>query len=718
MNITFENNKFHLYNENVSYVLAVSEKNELINLHYGSRIDSEDLSECVEIRDFELYIKDSKYYPSVVHKEYPQALGDFRSPAVEAELSDGRTDLKLEYVSYEITDQKPALSGLPSVYTHSDSESKTLKVVLSDKLQGVEVYMYYTIFRDFDAVCRHTEIVNISERDIYLTNAQSMSIDFNPGEYEYIHLGGAWTREKHVDRCSVHKGTQGFESRRGASGHNENPFMAFFEKGAGESFGSVYGFSFVYSGNHRFLIEKEAQESVRVQVGINPFGFKYKLCGGESFVTPEVVMVYSNSGFEKMSRTYHSLYRTRLCRGTYRDRVRPVLINNWEATYFDFNRQSLLDIADSASKLGVELFVLDDGWFGKRDNDDCSLGDWYVNEQKLGGDLHSFAEEINRRGLKFGLWFEPEMISPDSDLYRSHPDWAIHVPEREPHITRNQLVLDYTRSDVREYIVKTISDVLGSANIEYVKWDMNRNITDVYSEHLGSDRQGEFYHRYILGLYEVMEKITSAFPYILFESCSGGGGRNDPGMLYYMPQNWASDDTDAVERLYIQYGGSFVYPSSSVGSHVSAVPNHQSGRITSLSMRGTVAMTGAFGYELDLSKMTDEEKEEVKAQIELYKKIRPVIAFGDYYRLTNPHEGRAAAWMYVSEDKSKAVFAFAVTGGKPNAPGVSVRLKGLDEDARYSLDGKVYSGRTLMNHGIYFDCRTENTNYTYVLERI
>ena len=371
-------------------------------------------------------------------------------------------------------------------------------------------------------------------------------------------------------------------------------------------------------------------------------------------------MVYSPNGFAKMSHTFHKLYRTRLCRGKWRDKARPILINNWEGTYFDFTKEKLLAIADAASKIGVELFVLDDGWFGKRDNDDCSLGDWYENKEKLGGTLSELADEMNKRGLKFGLWFEPEMISPDSDLYRTHPDWAISVPNVKPHLGRQQLILDYTRKEVRDYIIDRMTEILGGANIEYVKWDMNRNMSDIYSLNLPPDCQGEFYHRYILGLYDVLERITTAFPDVLFEGCSGGGGRNDPGMLYYMPQNWASDNTDATERLYIQYGGSMVYPASTVGSHVSAIPNHQTGRKSPLSMRGTVAMNGAFGYELDLSKLDEAELEEMKRQVEFYKRNRELVMTGDFYRLLSPFTTRYSAWMYVSEDKSCALVYYVV----------------------------------------------------------
>lgn len=722
MAIDFKKNEFHLYNNNMSYIIAISRQMDLLNLYYGARIDAEDVK--LQTRTHNVACNaddnDTEYSLSSLAQEYPSSgASDFRSPAYEIETDKGLHTPELKYKSHEIIDGKPPIKGLPAVYTENDSEAQTLIITTSDEVHGIEVRLYYTVFKDLNVICRHSEIKNLSNQYVYLNNAQSVSLDFPAGDYEYIHLEGAWAREKHIERNTVHKGTQGFESRRGASGHAENPFLMFFDKGSNEDCGNVYGISLVYSGNHKFMIEQEMYETVRVQAGINPFNFRFKLNKGESFITPETVMVYSSNGFSDMSNTFHKLYRTRLCRGKWRDKARPILINNWEATYFDFNKEKLLAIADTASKIGIELFVLDDGWFGKRDNDDCSLGDWYENKEKLGGTITELADEINKYGLKFGLWFEPEMISPDSDLFRTYPEWAVSVPDVKPHLSRNQLVLDYTREDVREYIVERLTDILSNANIEYVKWDMNRNMSDVYSLNLSAERQGEFYHRYILGLYEILEKITSAFPDILFEGCAGGGGRNDPGMLYYMPQNWASDDTDAVERLYIQYGGSMVYPASTVGAHVSAVPNHQTGRITPLSMRGTVAMNGAFGYELDLSKLSEAELEEMKKQIEFYKKNRELVMSGDYYRLLNPFTSRHSAWMYVSEDKTKVLVYYAVKEARPENEAVYLKLKGLDEKAKYSVNGEIKSGRTLMNYGIVIDnVERDGDNMIFELEAV
>ena len=720
MAIKFEDRKFHLYNDEMSYVIGISEQNDLLHLYFGARIDLDGVF-CQQniLNGFFCYRNEEdlfKYSLSALPQEYPSAgASDFRSPAYEISTSRGMHTPELRYASYEIIDGKPKLAGLPSVYTESDSEAKTLIITLEDKPHEIEAKLFYTVFEDYNVVCRHAEIINKSKDEMLLKNAQSVSIDFPPSEYEYIHLEGAWAREKHVERCEVHKGSQGFESRRGASGHTENPFLMFFDKGAGEDFGNVYGISLVYSGNHKFLMERGCYEDVRIQAGINPFEFGYKLKENETFVTPEAVLVYSDAGFTKMSQTFHKLYRKRLCRGYWRDKVRPILINNWEATYFNFDKEKLLSIADSASKIGLELFVLDDGWFGERNNDKTSLGDWFANEKKLGCTLSELAEEINKRGLKFGLWFEPEMVSQNSRLYEAHPDWAIRIPEVDMHFGRNQLVLDLTKKEVRDYIVDTLSDILSKANIEYVKWDMNRNISDTYSDSLSPDKQGEFYHRYILGLYEILERLTEKFPKVLFEGCSGGGGRNDAGMLYYMPQNWASDDTDATERLYIQYGSSMVYPVSTVGAHVSAVPNHQVGRVSSLLMRGAVAMNGAFGYELDLSKLSDYELEEMKKQVEFYKKSRELIFNGDYYRLIDPNTSRHSAWMYVSENKEKALAFYVVKTARPSCELKMLKLKGLDDHALYRVNGDLYSGRTLKNRGILLS-KSETDGKTIIFE--
>jgi alpha-galactosidase len=520
--------------------------------------------------------------------------------------------------------------------------------------------------------------------------------------FEMLQLSGAWVRERHVHKRKLVPGLQAVESRRGSSSHMQNPFIALLAEGTTETFGEAYGLSFVYSGSFKAGVEVDQFHTARLFAGINDFDFNWLLKGGESFQTPEAILVYSDEGIGGMSRGYHDLYRTRLCRGEFRDKARPILINNWEATYFNFNADKIEAIATAGQQLGIELFVLDDGWFGKRDSDNSSLGDWFVDRNKLPNGLPDLVQRVKSLNMEFGLWFEPEMISPESELYRNHPDWCLHVEGRRRTQARRQLVLDLSRADVQDYIVTVVSDILSSAPITYVKWDMNRNMTEIGSALLPAERQRETAHRYMLGLYSVLERITTAFPHILFESCSGGGGRFDPGMLYYMPQTWTSDNTDAVSRLKIQYGTSIVYPVSAMGSHVSAVPNHQVNRITSLSTRGHVALSGNFGYELDLTRFSEEEQVEVKAQVALYKEVRHLVQFGDFYRLLSPFEGNDTAWMFVAKDKSEAFAVFVTVLQEPNPVLGRFRLQGLDAGKNYVLKGSetVYGGDELMYAGL------------------
>ena len=535
-----------------------------------------------------------------------------------------------------------------------------------------------------------------------MLRALSANVDFMYSDFDLIQLSGSWARERHIIRTPLRNGGQCVESRRGASSHAQNPFIALVSKDTTEDKGEVYGFNLVYSGNFLANVEVDMYSNTRTQIGINPFDFTWNLESGEEFQTPEVVMVYSPNGLTGMSHIYHDLYRERLCRGTHRDKERPILINNWEATYFDFNNEKITDIAKEASNLGIELFVLDDGWFGERNNDDCSLGDWFVNEEKLKGGLSSLVKDINEMGMQFGLWFEPEMISPKSKLYEEHPDWCIHIDGRVRSEARKQLILDLSREEVCNAVIEMLTNVLKSAPISYVKWDMNRNMTEIGSAAWSAKKQKEIAHRYMLGLYKILENITTNFPNILFESCSGGGGRFDGGMLYYMPQTWTSDDTDAIERLKIQEGTSLVYPASTMGSHVSAVPNHQVHRITPLHTRGVVAMAGSFGYELDVTKMTDEEKEEVKSQVEFYKDIRKTIQFGDLYRLKSAFDSNEAAWMNISKDGNNIVVSYVKKYAEANVLPKRLRLKALDENSLYEVSetGEVFGGDELMYIGL------------------
>jgi alpha-galactosidase len=698
---------FNLQAGSTSYVLQIVKDKYLCHVYYGRRLKNigPHMVPKFSGRAFSpTPIKeDGGFSLDTAPQEYPgYGHSDFRSPAFSVQLKNGSTVSDLQYETYRIITGKPALEGLPSTYVLEASEAETLEIELIDQLTGLKVILSYTVFENFDAITRSARFVNEGTSDLRINSALSFSIDFHHSNFDLLQLSGSWARERHIKRRPLFSGIQSVESRRGASSHQQNPFIALLSKNASEEEGEVYGFNLVYSGNFLAQVEVDQFKTARVTMGINPFDFSWLLTPGDSFQTPEAVMVYSSEGIGGMSRTYHKLYRTRLCRGRYKEKERPVLVNNWEGTYFDFTAEKIEEIARAGSDLGIELFVLDDGWFGKRDNDTSSLGDWFVYEKKLPKGLKDLGDRINKLGMKFGLWFEPEMVSPDSELYRAHPDWCLHVPGRNRTEGRNQLILDLSRKEVCDYIINTVSSVLRSAPISYVKWDMNRHMTEIGSETLPPQRQRETAHRYMLGLYRVLEEITTAFPEVLFESCSGGGGRFDPGILYYMPQTWTSDNTDAVERLYIQYGTSIVYPASTMGAHVSAVPNHQVGRMTDLKMRGDVAMSGNFGYELDLTKFTEEEKDEVRKQVSQYKELRSLIQFGDMYRLLNPFEGNEAAWMFVSEDKREAFVAYFRIRAVPNGPLSKLRLKGLSSDFNYAIAGSdnIMGGDELMYAGI------------------
>ncbi|MBU3145180.1 alpha-galactosidase [Clostridium sp. CF012] len=710
MNINFDGatKSFHLQTENTSYIMQIHKDGYLAHLYWGKRLRKAVSSELLSLKARGSFSpnpdnEDDVFTLDTFPQEYP-AYGntDYRMPAYEVQLENGTTVTDLRFDSYKILKGKPVLKGLPSTYVENEAEALTLEILMLDALIGLKVLLSYTVFDKHDAITRSVRFINDGTTNLKLLRTLSMSVDFNVDKYEFMQLSGAWGRERHIERIALNTGNKSIESRRGASGHQQNPFIALLRRDTTEEHGEVYGFSLVYSGNFLAQAEIDQYSTTRVSMGINPFGFSWLLEPLETFQTPEVVMVYSSEGIGKMSRTYHKLYRTRLCRGKFRDATRPVVINNWEATYFDFNAKKVEDIAKVGKELGIELFVLDDGWFGKRDNDKTSLGDWVVNKNKLPKGLDNLANRVNNLGLQFGLWFEPEMISPDSDLYRLHPDWCIHVPNRTRSLGRTQLILDLSRSDVCDYIIDAVSSVLRSAKVSYVKWDMNRNMTEIGSALLPPERQRETAHRYILGLYSVMETITTSFPNILFESCSGGGGRFDPGILFYMPQTWTSDDTDAVERLKIQYGTSVVYPVCTMGCHVSDVPNHQVARNTSLKMRGDVAMFGNFGYELDLTNFSDSEKEQVKHQISKYKQLRELIQHGDLYRLLSPFAGNETAWMFVSEDKSEAFISYFKVLAMANEPTQKLALRGLNPDIDYNIIGKegFYGGDELMYSGL------------------
>lgn len=708
MSIIFDESQksFILHTDNSTYIMKILKDKYLSHVYWGDTIHNPVVDKIVNLTgraSFNANVdEDTSFSLDTCPSEYPgYGHTDLRVPAYLIQTEAGTRITDLSYDSYEIVNGKPKLEGLPGVYVLDDQEGQTLLITLIDKLIGLKVILNYSIMKGFDSVIRSVQMINEGTTSLKILRALSMGMDFDHHDFDLITLSGSWARERHVIRRGLAHGTQSIESRRGASGHSENPFIALVDKNTTENSGVAYGFSLVYSGNFLASVEVDQYSTARVVMGINPFDFQWLLEAGENFQTPEVVMVYSSKGIGEMSRTYHRLYRSRLARGKFRDKVRPVLINNWEATYFDFNADKLKAIAKEASKLGIELLVLDDGWFGQRNSDNSSLGDWFVNKEKLPEGLHSLAKDINEFGMGFGLWFEPEMVSPDSELYREHPDWCLHVKDRHRSLGRNQLILDYSRRDVQDAIIKMLSDVLSSANISYVKWDMNRNMSEIGSEILPANRQMETAHRYMLGVYRVMEEITEKFSDVLFESCSGGGGRFDPGILYYMPQNWTSDDTDGVERLKIQYGTSLVYPVSAMTAHVSAVPNHQTGRSTSIDFRGNVAMAGNFGYELDVTKMTEEEKDKIKEQVEVYKEMRELVQYGDFYRILSPFDGNYTAWMFVSEDKKEAaVFVYKVLS-VPNDALFRFKLEGLNKDFEYIVDNdSVIGGTQLMNYGL------------------
>ncbi|MCR6112192.1 alpha-galactosidase [Bacillus sp. A301a_S52] len=711
MGITYneKDNTFHLQAKDTSYILNVREGGYLAHLYWGKKVEKYNGSNALRYFDRGFSPNpvgagtDRTFSLDTLPQEYPSyGTTDFRNPAFQVELENGSTITDFRYQSHKILKGKPTLEGLPSTYVEAEDEAWTLEILLTDTVIDLHATVTYTVFTNFNAITRSVRLQNKGNENMKIVKAASMNVDFHEADFDFVTLPGAHIRERYISRVPVREGVQSIESRRGASSHQQNPFMALVRKETDECHGEVFAFNFVYSGNFLGLVEVDQFQQTRVNMGINPFDFSWLLMPGDSFQAPEVVMVYADKGFNDMSNTFHKLYRTRLCRGEFRDKERPVLINNWEATYFDFNENKIMEIAEQSKELGIELFVLDDGWFGKRDDDFTSLGDWVVDKDKLPNGMKHLAEKVEAMDMQFGLWFEPEMISEESDLYRKHPDWCIHVPGRGRSTGRSQLILDLSREEVCQNIIDQLTDILSNAPISYVKWDMNRHMTEIGSAALPANRQRETAHRYMLGLYKIMEELTTAFPHILFESCSGGGGRFDPGMLYYMPQVWTSDNTDAISRLKIQYGTSLVYPISTMGAHVSAVPNHQVHRTTTLKTRGHVAMSGNFGYELDVTELKESERKQVSQQTAFYKKNRALIQFGDFYRLKSPFNGNDAAWIFVSPNKEEAVFVYVTILAEPAPPFKKVKLAGLDESKSYYIEeiNHDYNGDELMNIGL------------------
>lgn len=705
--IDAEKKIFTLETDHTMYQMQADAYGVLRHLWYGAKTGC-DMSYLQDYPDVgfsgNIYAagNDRTYSLDTLPLEYAGAgVGDFRVPAVAAVHADGSSALDLRYYSHTVKPGKYGIEGLPAVYAAED-EAETLEVVLRDTASAVEVTLLYAVLPALDLVTRCARIRNLGETPVTLTKAASLCLDISRGSWEWVHFHGRHAMERQMERRLLFHGIQEIGSTRGTSSHHQNPTVLLCTPDCTETAGACIGAALVYSGSHQTRLECDQLGQVRMVMGIHPDLFRWELKAGETFSTPEVMLSYSDTGLETLSHHFHQAIREHICRGKYQLAERPVLINNWEATYFGFDTEKILHIAEEAARLGVDMLVLDDGWFGKRDDDCSGLGDWFVNETKLSGGLHDLVEKIKGMGMRFGIWFEPEMISEDSDLYRKHPDWAIRIPDRAPMRSRYQLVLDMANPEVQEYLFRVMSDVLHSADISYVKWDMNRSISDWYTRTLPADRQGEMPHRYVLGLYALLERLTAAFPDVLFEGCSGGGGRFDAGMLYYCPQIWCSDDTDAYERTKIQYGTSFFYPVSAVGSHVSTMPNHQTGRITPFETRGTVAMAGSFGYELDLNLLSDGEKQEVAEQIRQFKTYGPLIHNGKYYRLTNPMAEDAALWEFAAQDGSEVLVQGMLFHAEANVLRRTVQLRGLDAEKRYRLDGteQVYTGAALMAGGV------------------
>ncbi len=724
-----------LHSRNTTYQIGIHRLGFLLHLYYGERTEC-DMSYLLQ--EYDRGFSGNPYDAGedrtlsldALPQEFPcYGTGDFRSAAFNVRNEQGVHGVDLRYVSHQIRRGKYALPGLPTVYEEETDLRKeqgayTLEVTLADQNSGVEVVLFYGVLPELDVITRSAVVRNSGKGNIFINRMFGCTLDFLSGNYDLLHFHGRHTMERNVERVPVMHGKQSFGSRRGTSSHQHNPFAILAERETTEDCGSCYGMAFLYSGNFSFEVEQDQYRQVRMQMGMLDDMMDYQLSAGECLYVPETAMAYTKNGLSDLSHIFHRMIRGHVCRGRYKTVRRPVLINNWEATYLHFTGEKILRIAEQAAKLGVEMLVLDDGWFGKRDDDNSGLGDWSVNEKKLGMPLAELAEKIGEMGMQFGLWIEPEMVNEDSELYRQHPDWAFRIPGRQPCRGRNQLVLDFSRKEVVDHIFKQIAGVLDTVNVSYIKMDMNRSLTDIYTQTAESyQNYAKTMHGYVLGVYDFLERLIARYPNILIEGCSGGGGRFDAGMLYYTPQIWCSDDTDAIERIRIQHGTSFAYPISAVGSHVSAVPNHQTGRTTKLFTRSVVAMAGSFGYELDLNLISESERAEVKEQIADYKKYWNLIHNGRYYRLHDPERDReAAAWSFVAEDRGEMPLNVVKLDAHGNAPINYICCKGLEAGASYrcveekrsvkpyhgseprrdrkQLEGRIYDGAALMGAGV------------------
>ncbi len=690
---------FTLHTKHSTYQMQVDSLGYLLHLYYGAK-NNGSMEYVLTYADrgfsgnpYEAGA-DRTYSLDALPQEFPTlGTGDYRNIALNIKGDNGVEGVNLLYKRHEIRKGKYVLNGLPAVWA-KEEEAQTLEIVLADEAAQVEVHLLYGVLEDVDVITRSVVIKNIGTGSVTIEKASAACLDFVSGDYDVLRFYGRHAMERNLERTPLGHGTICFGSRRGTSSHQYNPAVILAEHGATEDSGACYGMLMVYSGNFLCEAEKDQFEQTRLLMGLNEELFSYPLAAGETFTVPEVILSYSANGLSELSQQYHKCIRDHVCRSKYVHESRPVLINSWEAAYFDFTGDTIVDLAKEAASLGIDMVVMDDGWFGKRDDDNSSLGDWYVNEKKLGGSLSELIRRVHEQGVKFGIWIEPEMVNEDSDLYRAHPDWAIQISGRKPIRSRNQLLLDFSRKEVRDQVFEQICAVLDQGEIDYVKWDMNRSMADVYAGNLTYD--------YVLGVYDFMERLTSRYPDLLLEGCSGGGGRFDAGMLYYSPQIWCSDNTDAINRTRIQYGTSFFYPVSAVGAHVSAVPNHQTGRVTNLNTRGVTAMAGTFGYELNPALLSEEEKQTIREQIQTYKKYERLINEGTYWRLSNPFEDEVSAWMSVSREQDRALVSVVRLVSEANSTTVYIRLRGLKPDAVYLEEnsGKQYFGAALMAAGI------------------
>lgn len=706
MTIHVTDTLFHLRNDSLSYIMQILPNGYLGQLYVGPAVPLDvDYSYLLELAARPTsacpFYDNPVFSLEHVKQEYGQYGGsDYRQPAVVMSQPDGSTVTTFQYESHRIEVGKSRLDGLPATYVEDDSEAETLIIVLVDPLTTVRIELSYTLFSSRPVLTRTARFINDGHAEVFLDQAMSACLDLPDAEYEWWQFSGAWGRERHLKTRTLEQGITSIGSIRGNSSAQQNPFVILARPGTDDRQGEAIGCAFVYSGNFLIQAEVDTFDTTRLLVGIHPQGFRWKLRPGSSFQTPEVVFAYTADGLNDLSATLHSLFRERLMRGQWRDRPRPIVTNNWEATYFDFTEDTLIDIARTAQGVGAELFVLDDGWFGARRGERAGLGDWTPNTDLLPDGIAGLSKKVTDLGIDFGLWVEPEMVNEDSNLFRTHPDWVIQTPNRRRSVGRFQLVLDYSRAEVVDHVFTQLSDVFSTAKMSYVKWDMNRSLTEVFSSALPTDQQGEVAHRHMLGVYALLERLTTAFPHILFESCASGGARFDAGMLFYAPQAWASDDSDAVERLKIQWGSSFAYPIVSHGAHVSITPNHQVNRVTPLHTRANVAFFGAFGYELDLNKLSDEEIAEVKAQVAFMKEHRELIQFGTFYRLRSPFDSNVTCWMVVNKQKTKAIVGWYRVLNTVNAPFDRVRLVGLDTTKRYRITGnELVDGRDVVRSG-------------------